>query len=902
MKRKQRKLWTGEVFLAVLVGLLTAVWANGESTDLNFFPSFSDKHTVGLWLFDEPQYVNVTLTDASVHLYDLRLLPGGRLVPGRFGNALRLSSQDGPAARAAYTPREYDGSAWMIPDSRLVPPPEHLLATLAERDWTWEFWLKLDTPSKADSTIIEMGTGDRKIFSCGLTAGGKAFVLRSSFIGQNMTCPTEASKLADSRWHHIAFTWAKAEGKLRHYLDGQLQASPTTAKDEPEVQKGELQPGLIGSIFAGGRENNIPVVRKPLNVRATGQINFHWGWTRDLGWIERWRGRIKAPTSGEVDVWAEADALRLVIAGQTLIDGWRAPVSGFGKFRMVEGEVYPMLLEVFQGGEWDSRARLMWRWPGRDWELVPSGALWHTEVDEEKAKSEVSEVMDDHFYFTLGCGQFYDKPLDGMIDELRASDVVRYQEDFPMPGSVSRNYGQNPPKPAKPTGPPLLFAERPGSGTVKLGSRKHVFIDDAMVEARRSIHLVSNPPTPRPQDLKGVDSIPVSTYEHHGKEIQYIITENHVPRRQPGSPWGDVWGDGRVFEDPNLDVPPEERFKYAGKDVQRGIYLWVSPDGVHWRRNETILLPFDPDGGVETFWDDQRGMYVTFLRHMGWVHARPPFGRAGAMAQTREIFKPWPFEPQPNPEVILKAWTLPSFTVELPVPFEPYPETGHGGFVHRGHVYRTRALKYPWAPDTYLAFIWRLFYPPAGGDERRQTELATSRDGQSWKFYGEPYYYPNGWEMQEGIEVIEALAQDALVRRGDELWQYAFLSTTTHHGHRASEGRSRIVRYVQRLDGFASLDAREEAGWLRTRPFIFDGERLELNVAAKASVRVGILDEFGDAIPEFTITDGDPIQADSVRHVVTWNGNSDVRVLAGRVVRLWIEMQDAKLYAFQFVK
>ena len=33
--------------------------------DLKYFPSFADKHTVGLWLFDETDYPYTTLTDAS---------------------------------------------------------------------------------------------------------------------------------------------------------------------------------------------------------------------------------------------------------------------------------------------------------------------------------------------------------------------------------------------------------------------------------------------------------------------------------------------------------------------------------------------------------------------------------------------------------------------------------------------------------------------------------------------------------------------------------------------------------------------------------------------------------------------------------------------------------------------
>jgi len=53
-------------------------------------------------------------------------------------------------------------------------------------------------------------------------------------------------------------------------------------------------------------------------------------------------------------------------------------------------------------------------------------------------------------------------------------------------------------------------------------------------------------------------------------------------------------------------------------------------------------------------------------------------------------------------------------------------------------------------------------------------------------------------------------------------------------------------------------------------------------------------------IPDFSLTDCDPIQADAVNRVVTWKGRSDVSALAGQPVRLQFELPSSKLYAFQF--
>ncbi|MHC4625325.1 MAG: hypothetical protein ACYS4W_15635, partial [Planctomycetota bacterium] len=65
-------------------------------------------------------------------------------------------------------------------------------------------------------------------------------------------------------------------------------------------------------------------------------------------------------------------------------------------------------------------------------------------------------------------------------------------------------------------------------------------------------------------------------------------------------------------------------------------------------------------------------------------------------------------------------------------------------------------------------------------------------------------------------------------------------------------------------------------------------------------VKVGLLDEYGTALAGFDVNDCDTIGADSAEHIVSWNGDSYIGMYSGQVVRLQIEMQNAKLYAFQF--
>jgi len=58
--------------------------------------------------------------------------------------------------------------------------------------------------------------------------------------------------------------------------------------------------------------------------------------------------------------------------------------------------------------------------------------------------------------------------------------------------------------------------------------------------------------------------------------------------------------------------------------------------------------------------------------------------------------------------------------------------------------------------------------------------------------------------------VMEAVSQNGMIRRGDELWQYAEYGMTDHN----TSGADYDVRVKQRLDGFRSYDAGATTGSL----------------------------------------------------------------------------------------
>lgn len=80
------------VSVCLMSGLFSATVAGAEG--------YSDRDTAGLWLFDEFTYPHTTLTDANQYAKaDLCLMQGGSMVPGRFGNALKVTGSNGGSLR-----------------------------------------------------------------------------------------------------------------------------------------------------------------------------------------------------------------------------------------------------------------------------------------------------------------------------------------------------------------------------------------------------------------------------------------------------------------------------------------------------------------------------------------------------------------------------------------------------------------------------------------------------------------------------------------------------------------------------------------------------------------------------------------------------------------------------------
>lgn len=558
-------------------------------------------------------------------------------------------------------------------------------------------------------------------------------------------------------------------------------------------------------------------------------------------------------------------------------------------------------------------------------------------------------------YMSISRDGLWQRPLPGRLDELRFSLGQMYKSEFQPPESFSPFVRGEVTQPPLKAGPPLLFKNgRPVEIPVPLGTRKYLFIDDALFQRTEHIRFVPNPPRVAEMvwgNIKGQFRKHLTVVEDEQGRIriynsvandylQVLISDDGIHFTAPdlGQEYkgyrnivihGPVGGLGTPFIDPN--GPPEERWKYVSGYHRRGIFLFVSPDGLHWKRYPTYVLPFRSGTQSCVFYDDQQQAYLGYHRSDVLEFRGGETRRETAFTRTRNIYPPWPFKPMSVPDFLEKAKTLP---MRQPQPWflDNGPLTPAGFAFEYPHVftpidtldptdtdiYITKAIKYPWAPDVYLAFPIVYFHyevrePLARraladslrgrGSGPLETQLAVSREGFHWKRYPRPAYVGIG--RYDDRDIKTAYLAQGMVRRGDEIWQYFFAETQYHSAWiRRPEGRA-VFRAIQRLDGFVAAQAPyHREGLMITHPLTFQGNRLLLNIDTDATgyAQVGFLDKNGKPISGYSVDECIYINGDFIATPVEWlHTGSDVSSLAGKPVQMVIRLRGARLFALQFV-
>lgn len=455
-----------------------------------------------------------------------------------------------------------------------------------------------------------------------------------------------------------------------------------------------------------------------------------------------------------------------------------------------------------------------------------------------------------------------------------------------------------------------------------VSDQKQLFIDRKFIAESERIELVTNPA----QKLGAIEDQDGNRLQGH---VSRVIDDQGTVRLYLGADSVDVYesSDGLRFKRNGTrisgggfttlfldehEADPARRYKRFHLEFSppfdpenHGVFASYSADGVNFTTVGRVL-PFFTDNPTIVQWDPRLAQYVINTRAFDYTSENQR--RIGRIV-TDDPLKPWPYRKTANDRMFLG---IDNVDVVLSADGEDDPHSD---------IYYSAATRYPWAADVQLMFTAQFRHfdpkrhpfiqPPTPGRWEDfgmlEVQLAVSRDGVRWERPSREPYFPTG--LADEWDRWYAVMAPGIVRRGSYLYQYYNSSGRLHdsavlrpeYADSASQlGGVGIVR--QRLDGFVSADADHKGGTIRTPLLTFKGNTLRLNIdtGSMGTAFVEIQDEAGQPIPGFALADCEEIGGNFIDQRVYWKGKSDVSALAGKPVRLQIQLKRGKLYAFQF--
>lgn len=345
-----------------------------------------------------------------------------------------------------------------------------------------------------------------------------------------------------------------------------------------------------------------------------------------------------------------------------------------------------------------------------------------------------------------------------------------------------------------------------------------------------------------------------------------------------------------MFRDAD-DPDPERRYKMIclerRPDDGRGtcVNLVCSPDGLRWKLvGDRHILDYHSDCFNHVVRDPVSRRWLLYCRpiHMSASGRRTPAGQVGSRHMRRRV------------AVMISEdfenWSYPR-TVMYPDERDTPDYDSVGVFPYAGQLL--------------------MLYAAMEGEETGTNEarLASSRDGLYWeRFHTREPFLPRGREGE--WDAGQVIADSAPVGQGEDLLIY-YSGFTRPQYEPSRNGGVGLAR--MKVDHFVEQRAGDRPGFLLTREFLLEGNRLHLNTIMRGlnyreiGVRVeiarrpelgGHLGELDQAYEGFRLEECDPIRGTRPENPVTWWGSDDLSALRGQPVYLRFEIRNMGLFSF----
>jgi len=344
-----------------------------------------------------------------------------------------------------------------------------------------------------------------------------------------------------------------------------------------------------------------------------------------------------------------------------------------------------------------------------------------------------------------------------------------------------------------------------------------------------------------------------------------------------------------VMYDNRPGVPDAEKYKavggvYSTQKIKRGLYRFVSPDGIHWQRFKDTTALFGDGYGMDSqnvpAWVPAEQCYAIYLRK--WTDDKP---------SDKKLLKDMSTIARSTSKDFIH-WTEPIAMTFGNTPME--------------NLYTNATQSYFRAPQIMVSMPFR-FSPDSRiltDDEMKKNGIAksmwqgvsdavlmTSRGGNKYdrKFmesFARPGLDERNWAARSSIPSL------GIIPTGDA--EMSFFLTRAY-----STKDCYLERMVLRTDGFASLHARYQQGFAVTKPMLLKGNKLDINYSTSSIgyVKVVLLTPDGKEVPGFGEADAQKIAGDKISYNVTWKSGKKISDIT-TPVRIKFILRDADLYSF----
>ena len=353
-----------------------------------------------------------------------------------------------------------------------------------------------------------------------------------------------------------------------------------------------------------------------------------------------------------------------------------------------------------------------------------------------------------------------------------------------------------------------------------------------------------------------------------------------------------------VFGDDNPACPRNEYYKMIFAAEYRNLdrlvmFLAVSEDGFRFRLKNPE--PFDISSDFDTqnilFWDKAIGQYrlYTRIRRFGVrgirMHLTCDFKKFTNSTDVVCHDDPFP-ETQLYTSCVMPYFRAPGLYLGFPVRYVDNGQVWDENVLSRPELARRRALA------------------AAAGEVRLATASTDSlfmAGSNGWSFHRHDESFVRPGPCTRGNWIY-----------GDNFFAHGMILTPSPLGDGAPDEISmyiqenyrsstpgRLRRLALRQDGFVSVHFPASGGEIVTRPFVFAGSALSVNISTSAwgRCRATLLDESGGSVPGYA--DSFDLCGDALNMVLRWkNVAADMRSLKGRTLKLKIAGRDADLYSF----